>query len=247
MAQRQIILHGRLREQFGESFSLDVDTAGEALRALNANFPDRFLDEISKGSYYVIRGDEETGFPLDEEHLNSFKLGNADLHIIPTVEGSQGGGGRGKGGVKAILGLALVGVAVFASGGLAGAGMAGFGQTAIAIGAMKVSWGTVALFGLAMAVSGASTMLSPKEKPKEETKRDDSFSFSGPTNVNEQGNPVPLIYGRVMVGGMPISSGIDVENIGAGSASSGSGIPGFGEVQWNDINVKVRNTLNGLA
>lgn len=250
MAQRQIILHGRLREQFGESFSLDVETAGEALRALHANFPDRFFESLQEGSYYVIRGDEETGMALDEEHLNSFKLGNADLHIIPAVEGSQGGGGRGKGGVKAILGIALIGVATFMSGGLAGAGLAGFGQTAIAIGTMKVTWGTVALFGLAMAVSGASSMLSAKEKPKEETKRDDSFSFSGPTNVNEQGNPVPLIYGRVMVGGMPVSSGIDIESIGAGSSSSGasgSGVPGYSEIQWNDINVKVRNTLNGLA
>lgn len=245
---RKVILHGRLRDRFGPEFALDVATAGEAFRALNANFPDRFLNEIAVGSYYVIRGDEETGMPLEEEHLNSFALGQADLHIIPAIEGSQGGGGRGKGGVKAILGVALVGIAVVMSGGLAGAGLAGFGAAAIPlVGGLNISWGTIALFGLAMAVSGASSMLSPKEKPKDETKRDDSFSFAGPINTNEQGNPVPLIYGRVMTGGNPISSGIDIENIGPGSGASGmgSGVGGFGQVLFNDVYVDVESRLLG--
>lgn len=233
MAKRAIILHGRLREEFGESFMLNVETAGEAIRALNANFKDRFMGILKEGSYYVIRGDVERGMSLAEDHLNSFNLGNADLHIVPAIEGSQGQGGKGGGGMKAILGVALIGVAIFMSGGLAAGGaglLSGMGTTAFAIGGMNISWGTIALFGLAMAVTGASSMLSKKEKPKDETKRDDSFSFSGPINTNEQGNPVPLIYGRVMTGGQPISSGIDIEDIGTWSETTGTGVPGFNQV-----------------
>jgi predicted phage tail protein len=245
MTNRNVILHGHLRKLFGESFSLNVETAGEALRALNANFPGEFIKELERGSYYIIRGDENLGMGLDEDSLNTFKLGNADLHIMPAIEGSSPrGGGKGGGGVKAILGVALIGVAIFASGGLAGGGLlAGMGQTAIPLGVMNITYGNIALFGVALTIMGASSMLSPKEKPKQETKRDDSFSFSGPINVNEQGNPVPLIYGRVIVGGQPISSGIDIEDIGTWQAGAGSGVPGYNQAL---INGQISPVFSGI-
>lgn len=232
MTKRKIILHGALREQFGEVFEFEVETAGEAVRALNAAFPDHFIGAIKDGSYYLIRGDEKTGMAVGEEHLNSFRLGTADLHIIPAVTGSARSGKQG-GVVKAVLGVALIGVAIFMSGGLAGGGLAALSGTAIPLGGMSITYGHIALFGLALAVSGASSMLSQKEKPKAETKREDSFSFSGPSNVYEQGNPVPLIYGRVMTGGAPISSGVDIEDIGAWRDPAGSGVPGYGQAMIN--------------
>jgi predicted phage tail protein len=249
MASRAIILHGHLREELGERFEMAVKTAGEAFRALNANFPGKFIALIKEGSYCVIRGDEKTGMSLDEACLNEFNLGDADLHIIPVVEGSAGRSGKGGGGLKVILGVALISVAIFMSAGAAGGLVAGLGTTAFSIAGtgMSVTWGTIALFGLAMAVTGASAMLSPKEKPKSETKREDSYAFSGPINTNAQGNPVPLIYGRVMTGGQPISSGIDIEDISTWSSgstsstdsvSSGSG-SGSGSTEytgsWNSV------------
>ena len=60
-------------------------------------------------------------------------------------------------------------------------------------------------------------MVTKKEESKDETKKEDSFAFSGPSNPTEQGNPLPLIYGRVMCGAIPASAGIDVEDIGAGT------------------------------
>ncbi|MEZ2406933.1 hypothetical protein AB6806_08960 [Bosea sp. RCC_152_1] len=233
MADRNVILHGRLGDEFGKSFRFNVETAGEAIRALNANFPDKFMAALREGSYNIVRGDVENGMGLDENNINAFKLGRADLHIIPVVEGSAGRGGKGGGGVKAILGVALVGVAIFMSGGLAGGGLAALGGEAFKIGAMSITWGNLATVGVAVALMGASSMLTPKEKPKEETKRDDSFSFSGPINVNEQGNPIPLIYGRVVTGGQPISSGIDIEDIGTWRGGSGSGVPGHNQALIN--------------
>lgn len=213
MAKRQIHLHGRLGDEFGTLFEFDVETAGEAIRALHANIPERFCNALKEGSYWVIRGDEETGMPIEEELLNSFRLGDADLHIIPALEGSARSGKRG-GTIKAIAGIALIGIAIFASGGLAAGGLAALGNTAFSIGGLSITWGNIALFGFALAISGASSLLTQKEKPKAETKREDSFSFSGPSNVIEQGNAIPLIYGRVMTGGIPISTGIDTEDIG---------------------------------
>lgn len=239
MTERTIHLHGALGTEFGESFRFAVETAGEAIRAFNANFPGRFIEALREGSFHVIRGNPETGMPLEEDHINGFRLGNADLHIIPAIEGSSS---RGKGGIKAIIGVALIGVAIFASGGLAGGGLLA-GMGAPAFGISGVTYGSIATFGAALALMGASQMLSPKEKPTEETKRDDSFAFSGPINTNDQGNPVPLIYGRVMTGGMPISSGIDIEDIGTYRASVGSGIPGHNQISVNGQIVDIFNRL----
>ena len=245
MAKRKIFLYGHLAEALGDRFEFDVATAGEAIRALNANFPEQFIGLLREGSYRLIRGDGENGLALDLEHVNGFKLGKGDLHIVPVVAGAASGSSKGGGGIKAILGIALIGVAVFMSGGTLAAPLAGMGS--FVVGSSGLTWGTVALFGLAMAVSGAASMLSPKEKPKEETKRDDSYSFSGPINVNEQGNPVPLIYGRVMTGGMPVSSGIDIEDIGTWAGSSGSGVPGANTIMISGTIEPVYNSVEGYA
>ncbi|AMB48255.1 tail assembly protein [Methylobacterium sp. AMS5] len=207
---RKIVLHGRLKKLFGGPFNLNVATAGEAVRALAANFPQRFLEALSEGSYEVIRGKRSTGMRLVEEHINEFRLGSGDLHIVPVTAGSKKSGGI----LKTILGVALIGVAIFASGGTLAAPLAG-----LTAGSM---WGTVAMLGVSMALTGVSQMLAKKEQSKDETKKEESFSFSGPGNNTEQGNPVPLIYGRVMTGSLPISFGIDVEDIPIGAVRSGT-------------------------
>ena len=213
---RKVILHGHLKKKFGAEFSFEVATAGEAIRALYANFGTEFLKALEIGSYQIIRGKRSTGMHIDLETVNTFKVGKADIHIVPVAEGSaQGGGGKGGGGaLKAVLGVALIGVAVFMSAGAAGGLVAGLGQTAFSLGPMSITWGNIAMFGFAMTLAGVSQMLAPKEDPKDEGK-DESFAFNGPINMNEQGSAMPLIYGEVITGSIPISAGIDIEDIGS--------------------------------
>lgn len=197
---RKVYLHGHLGERFGEVYELEVSTAGEALRALGANFRD-FMSVLRDGFYEVVRGDKDTGHALDLEDINEFRLGHdkADLHFIPVLAGAKRGGL-----LKAIIGVALVGVAVFASGGtLAGAVLPGLSG---------VTWGNVAMIGLGLAVAGASQLLTPQDKKKDESS-DQSYSLSGASNTYEQGNPVPLVYGEAIVGGHLISAGIDIEQL----------------------------------
>lgn len=200
---RKVILHGRLGKKFGREFNLEVETCGEAIRAIAVQIRD-FADELKKGAYEIVRGKQKSGLRLGEEDINTFRLGQADLHIIPVTKGSKRGGI-----LKMILGVALVGIAIFASGGTLAAPLAGLTS---ASGGLTL-WGSVAMVGLGMAVMGASQMFAKKEQPKDETKKEDSFTFSGPGNAYEQGNAVPLIYGRVITGSIPASSGIDVEDI----------------------------------
>jgi hypothetical protein len=58
-------------------------------------------------------------------------------------------------------------------------------------------------------------LLSPKPKKKTsaDTPKDESYIFSGPENVTEQGVPVPLIYGQPFCGTVVISAGIEVNEI----------------------------------
>lgn len=198
---RNIWLHGRLGDKFGDVFRLNVATAGEAIRALHANLTG-FLEELREGSFEIVRGDpNDDGMYLDEGELNDFKLGQADLHIVPHIAGSKNSTAGGA--LKTILGVALIGTALFMSGGALaaplGAGLMG-----------AFSYGNVAMVGLALTLAGVATLLAPKQQnPNEQA----SFTLAGPDNSYAQGNPVPLIYGEVICGSQLISGALDIENI----------------------------------
>lgn len=216
---RTIHLHGAIGRKYGKKFKLDVRTAGEAIRALGANFPN-FLKDIRDGAWHVVRGKNvDTGFSLDKDDIAGFNLGNGDLHIVPVVAGSKRAGL-----LKTVLGVVLIGAAFALTGGtLAGAIGPGLGLSSTALGGIT---GTqVALFGAAMALAGVSSLLTPQEK-KKENGDDSSFTMNGPGNTSDQGVPVPLVYGEVITGGVMISGGYDVERIaivGNGGGSIGGG------------------------
>ena len=199
---RRIHLYGHLAEQFGSMFELEVATAGEAIRALCVNFP-KFAEALKIGSYELIRGeiDVMTWLWLELKEVNSFKLGVADFHILPSIGGSKNqyqGNSTSGGAVKLIIGVALLGSALFL-GPLVGIGWMS--------GAMA---GNVAMVGLALTVAGIARLLTPaKQDPNQQS----SFSLTGPTNVYDQGNPVPVVYGLVMCGSQLISAAIDIEPI----------------------------------
>lgn len=197
---RKVFLHGVLAKKYGRVFNLEVRTAGEAIRALITNFP-AFREDITKGSWHVVRGQNlKKGRSLDEYDVSYFNLGKGDLHIAPVVKGSKHSGG----GLKVILGVALIGAAFLFTGGAL--------TQAIGTGVFSSVTGThVAVFGLALALTGVSSLLSPEEKTR--NKNDNSFIMSGPTNMSDQAIPVPLVYGEVITGGGVVSGGIDIERM----------------------------------
>jgi len=175
---RNIHLHGSLRRQFGPVFHLDVATAGEAGRALAAVVPG--FREAAIGQWFrLVRGNRRDGMVLGREDLD-FRLGGADLHIVPMLAGAGGRGGLG----KIIAGVFLIGAAFFFPGTIAALGTStGLGITA----------GQVAGLGVALALSGLGQMLAPKPKSN---KDQSSYLFEGGVNVTSEGGPVPLVYGR---------------------------------------------------
>jgi predicted phage tail protein len=232
---RTIHLYGKLKKEFGPSFRFDVMTAAEALRALNCAFPGKFVTALETGYFKLVRGDRRSGMSLDLGLINELKLGFADLHLIPVAKGavmSQ----SAKGTTKVVLGAALIGGALLFSGGTLAAPLLGMSSivpgTAV-LGFSGISWGSIALVGLGLTLAGAATLLS---KPTVSTASTGVNVNNGNIgNSGQQGDAVPLIYGEVLTGSVPISAQSDVEDIGVYDNSAGSIETAFGHnsVLWS--------------
>lgn len=114
-------------------------------------------------------------------------VGGDDIRIAPVLIGSKSGGL-----FQTILGAALVVVGVFTS-----------------------AYGGSPLIGLgaSMMLGGVMQMLSPQTSGLPGTvDNGTSYYFNGPVNSAAQGEPVPLVYGRMTVGSKVISSGIFAED-----------------------------------
>jgi len=217
---RVIHLHGALKEQFGGPFKFDVASPAEAVRACIHQLKG-FRQAIQQGEYQVIRGDRQQGFALEPETLTLAFGRCRDLHLVPVVSGA-GGGGRSGGVIKTIIGVTLAAVAIAGAaftGGMS-LGLLGVSATIGTAGAAATAWGAVASLGVALTFTGVSQMLSapPEVRPIDYESRDEansrpSFLFNGPVNSSEQGLPIPLVYGRMRVGSIVVSSGLSAERL----------------------------------
>ena len=177
-------LYGDLK-QFGDKFSMNIETASEGLNGLYcqiAGLRQRIID----GWFHV----RINGVDITDENLavglHSRLPENAVIHIVPHVAGAKSGGIFGF-----IAGAALVvgGLIVGVSTGI------GFGLVAAGVGLM---------------LGGVAQMLT--QLPKTEKKSTDSNRntyFSNLDNTMAQGAPVPLIFGRMKIGSKVLSQGLE--------------------------------------
>lgn len=213
---RKIKLYGPLAEFTGRSsLTADVSCIAEAVRMLLVNFP-KLEAHVRQHSYQVFCGDTS----LAENELH-FPVGSDDIKIVPVVTGAGGGSGFGVG--QIIAGVALIALSAVTFGGSA---LFAGAFTATGIGGTGAALGSIALLtlGAGLVLSGVSTLLTPvPQLPNFSTRstsadssdpRDprNSFSFSGIQNVSRAGVPVPIVYGKTLVGSVVISSGVDVVN-----------------------------------
>lgn len=200
---RSVYLSGRLKKLFpGSPFKLQVGSVQETVRALCANFPG-FRGELSKGAYRIIIGSRKRGQVIDETLLTFQWPADAAIHIIPAVTGNKMSGLG-----KTILGVALIAVASVAT--------LGFGAPAAVFGGF--GWGTVGMMGAALTFGGIAQLLTPTPKTPnmssyERPEDRPSFLLGGQVNTTLQGNPVPIIGGRMRTGSLVISAGIYTEKM----------------------------------
>ena len=185
-------------KQFGTVFKLDIGSVPEAIRALVTQIPG-LREHIEKGSYKV----RVDGKYIGDEGVHSEV--SSTLHLTPVVKGAGKNGGL----LQVVVGIVMIVAAVF------------YPPLAPYAAAM-ISAGTGLVLG------GVAQLLT--KMPKGEVKDSDdlkSSSFSNLANMTAQGAPVPLIYGKMMVGSKVLSQG--VRSVYSGSDGDGSG--GSGPIQ----------------
>jgi predicted phage tail protein len=201
-----VFLHGNLKQKFGGPYQFHCRNTVEAVRLLVANFPE-IAPIIAKGTYRIVVGSLRKGRQLDESEIPLCFPEKDSIHIIPTISGAKRGGVG-----KMIAGVALLGIAAIATGGFALAG----GATALGMGAG--TWGSIAMVGASLTLSGIAQMLTPVPKTpdiRQNERPEDrpSFMLGGAVNVVEQGHPIPICGGRNILGGIVISVGVTVERM----------------------------------
>ncbi|KWW37900.1 putative phage tail protein [Cupriavidus metallidurans] len=191
---RTIRLYGNLGVRFGRVHRLAIANAAEAVRALSVLVPGfraELQDSSERGvAYAVFIGRQNVG-----HDQMCTPPGGDDIRIAPVMRGAKRAGL-----FQTILGVALVALAWWNPPAL--------GMTA------QMAFG-VGLAGASMALGGVVQMLSPQAKglsTKDSPNNGASYNFNGPVNTTAQGNPVPILYGRMIVGSAVLSGGIFAED-----------------------------------
>lgn len=197
---RTIILHGACARACGRRrIELDVASPAEAVRALCALFP-AFRALLYKAAqnglrFHVWRGDST----ISENELSM--TGAGIIRISPEVRGAKHAGV-----LQTIIGAVLV---------VVGAVLTFIPET------NAFGWFLIKV-GAALALGGVAQMLTPTPKSDGPSDKPQSNFFNGPVNVAALGNPVPVLYGRAIVGSVVISAGIEVDDIPVGADPNSS-------------------------
>jgi predicted phage tail protein len=191
----RILLSGSLAKTFGREFfrQLETGTTREAFSALKntvEGFEDFIRDSARRGLRYAIfRNRENVG---ESEFTLS---GTTEIRIVPVIAGSKSGGI-----FQVVLGAVLI--------------VAGAFLWATPMG------GPLVAMGISMMLGGVVQMLSPVPKAASQqeqavTENKPSYLFNGAFNSTQQGLPVPVVYGQMLVGSSVITVGTWAEAIPA--------------------------------
>lgn len=195
---RTVRLYGRLGAEFGRVHRLAVNSTAEAVRALCVLIPGfeaAMASSAGKGVAYACFVGRRN---IPERELE-YPVGDNDIRIAPLPAGAKRAGL-----FQTVLGVALIAVATVASGGTMAAAFAAKGWI-----------GATAMIGASLAFGGVVQLLSPQQRALSTRDRPEngaSYNFNGPVNTTVQGNPAPLLYGRMIVGSATISAGIFSED-----------------------------------
>lgn len=178
-------LLGPLGQRFGREFQLDINSPREAMQLLAVN--------LAGFHQYLIDSHEQgLGYRVVDHRGLAWQGDRAEEELDYPVG-------------QAVL---IIVPAVYGSGGplfriLAGVALVGVG--------LFTGFTPLALVGASLILGGIGQLLAPNPNNKDRQKQ--SYFFNGPINTTNQGNPVPLCYGRLIVGSHVISAGITLDKI----------------------------------
>lgn len=176
--------YGSLK-QFGSEFRLDCKTPAEVVQALTSQIP-KLRQFIQQGLFTVRVGREYLDNRYLKQGLNHHLKDDSTVHFTPVLKGSK----------KAGLFQTIVGAVM------------------VVVGAVFQQYYLVGA-GIAMVAGGVAQMLTkmPPMSTGKDAERKQSTSFSNLSNMAAQGRPMPLAYGRIRVGSLIISQGVETMDI----------------------------------
>lgn len=201
---RKIRLKGELGKRFGKVHKLAVKTPAEAIRALcvlKRGFKEFLLESEKHGIVYrfLVQREELT---TSSDEFQMWYGAQAEFHLIPIIRGSKRGGL-----FQLIAGAAMIGLAFWNPLGWATIGGTGFLSSAATL---------PLTIGASLVLGGISQLLVPVPKvsgPQERPENKPSYLFNGAVNTTEQGQPIPLLYGELIVGSAVVSAGLTDKEI----------------------------------
>ncbi len=188
---RTVRLYGYLGVRFGRVHRLAVNSVAEAVRALCVLFPGFEREMMTSGDRGVSYACFLATNNVIDEALQA-PAGQDEIRIAPVIRGAKRGGL-----FQTVLGVALI-----------AASFIDFGFSASVVLGMQVAGAGLALGGVFQMLAPTQQSLSTADRPENGA----SYNFNGPVNTTAQGNPVPLGYGKKIVGSSVVSAGIYSED-----------------------------------
>jgi len=174
-----VSIEGRAGQMLGPKWKLHVATVGEALRALRANAETVFEKALGLSRGYVLVVD---GVPVEASGCFLKRI-KKSLCFIPVLAGGF-----------VTFWYAVFSQVLLIAPGLSYAAAAVIATIVVVVAVALIAYGIYALISL---LTG--------DGPGVEGEGTNSFAFHGPENVSEQGQVVPVGYGRLMSGSRIIS------------------------------------------
>ncbi len=242
-------LLGELGDNFGTEWQCAGNSVREILKLIDCQV-DGFKEYIAECHDKNIAFTVQNGEDFIDADINELALNNLKDTVIisPVPAGSGKGLGKLLTGLLMLAAMFFMpgmGALTSATGGLGStgaitqAGMAGLhagGTLNIATGAvtglsasqaaaagltlsLTVPGAMVMMLGANLAIAGITEMSAPDAG---DMTSDPSFLFNGADNNIEQGQPVPVLYGTLKIGGTPVSQGFQTGELKGASLNYSS-------------------------
>lgn len=189
---RKVYLEGEIGEKFGKEFEIQANSFGKVIQCLEVNFPEfrnYLIDCAEKGINFTCQVADK---PIEDERELLLQYEEGDMIITALPAGSKSGIGK----ILAAAVLITIGILTYGAG------------TAVGASAFMAKWGTVIgmsliTMGVSLGMAGIQQLMAPD--PSVDNQQDESYLFQGSGQNILEGDPVPVLYGKLRVPGRPIS------------------------------------------
>jgi predicted phage tail protein len=188
-----IKLHGIFAQDYGSEYSIEADSAGEAIAGLTRQL--KFYEDRPLELRPVARA---VGFNTPEELFENTE--QKEIHLVPAM---IGGGGVG----RIVVGAALIAFAVSNP----------FGWAMAAGSLASMAMGAALSVGATLVLSGAMMLFMKAPKASKSSDPDQSQYMSLSDNTVEIGTPIAIQYGRGPATGHVLAVNVDSSDLMLGN------------------------------